>query len=176
MNNKFDSMAKGKAKSTMRGVVPKKFRRCRCAGYLVIVLTALGLLTSPAQSLQPEVLVSINNTNGSSPRAPLTIGDNGDFYGTTSGGGSSGYGTVFKLTTNGTLITPLPLFNNVNGINPNTALTLGNDGNFYGTSSAGGSSGAGIGVQGDHQRHADQARVVHRHQRSHSTGGTDIGK
>ena len=42
------------------------------------------------------------------------------------------YGTVFKVTTNGTLTT-LVSFNGTNGANPNAALTLGNDGNFYGT-------------------------------------------
>ena len=51
-------------------------------------------------------------------------------------GGSSGYGTVFKVTTNGTLTT-LVAFNGSNGAYPYAALTLGKDGNFYGTTSAG---------------------------------------
>ena len=49
------------------------------------------------------------------------------------------YGTVFKVTTNGTLTT-LVSFNCTNGANPHAALTLGNDGNFYGTTANGGSS------------------------------------
>ena len=41
-------------------------------------------------------------------------------------------GTVFQVTTNGTLTT-LVSFNCTNGAYPYAALTLGNDGNFYGT-------------------------------------------
>ena len=39
---------------------------------------------------------------------------------------------MFKVTTNGTLTT-LVSFNGTNGANPGAALTLGTDGNFYGT-------------------------------------------
>jgi uncharacterized repeat protein (TIGR03803 family) len=65
-----------------------------------------------------------------------------NFYGTTSLGGSSGDGTVFKVTPNGTLTT-LVSFNGANGNSPWGGLTLGKDGNFYGTTQRGGSSGNG---------------------------------
>ena len=93
-----------------------------------------------AQILQ--TLVSFNGTNGKYPNAALTLGNDGDFYGTTYSGGSNGYGTIFKFTTNGTLTT-LVSFANTNGANPNVGLTLGTDGNFYGTTSQGGSSNNG---------------------------------
>ena len=75
-------------------------------------------------------LVSFNSSDGANPFA-LTLGNDGNFYGTTSGG-SSDLGTLFQVTTNGTL-TPLVAFNVNDGESPNAALTLGADGNFYGT-------------------------------------------
>lgn len=57
-----------------------------------------------AQTLQ--TLVSFNGTNGANSRSALTLGTDGNFYGTTSSGGSSfyslspydGYGTVFRFS------------------------------------------------------------------------------
>jgi uncharacterized repeat protein (TIGR03803 family) len=88
------------------------------------------------------LLVSFNVTNGAIPEAALTLGNDGNFYGTTASGGNTnagsrnGLGTVFKVTTNGTLTTLLS-FNLTNGATPKAALTLGNDGNFYGTTIGG---------------------------------------
>jgi len=92
-------------------------------------------------------LVSFGFTNGAAPTAALTLGNDGNFYGTTRGGGNddptvngdSGDGTVFKVTTNGTLTT-LVIFAGTNGEVPLAALTLGNDGNFYGTTEGGGNN------------------------------------
>ena len=101
----------------------------------VFKVTTNGTLTT---------LVSFNGTNGAAPYAGLTLGNDGNFYGTTdeSSGNAAGYGTVFKVTTNGTLTT-LVSFNVTNGESPLAALTLGKDGNFYGTTYMGGSSGDG---------------------------------
>jgi uncharacterized repeat protein (TIGR03803 family) len=88
-----------------------------------------------------STLVSFNRTNGANPYAGLVPDTDGNFYGTTSAGGSSpspGYGTVFKITPNG-MLTTLVSFNGANGANPKANLLLGNDGNFYGTTMYGGS-------------------------------------
>src|SRR5262249_43940058 len=55
-------------------------------------------------------------------------------------GGASDLGTVFRVTTNGTLTT-LAHFNNSNGAYPRGALALGPDGNFYGTTESGANNG-----------------------------------
>ena len=65
----------------------------------------------------------------------------GNFYGTTYGGGSSGQGMVFKLSKhNGSWIfTPIYSFRGGNdGAFPYAGVTIGPDGNLYGTTSSGG--------------------------------------
>jgi uncharacterized repeat protein (TIGR03803 family) len=99
--------------------------------------------TGGAQTLQ--TLCSFTGGNGQNPCGALTLGNDGNFYGTTQYGGTNNYGTVFKVTTNGTL-TSLVSFNGNNGETPLSGLTLGNDGNFYGTTVSGGSGGGGGGT------------------------------
>src|SRR5258708_16845881 len=55
---------------------------------------------------------------------------------------ANGLGTVFKVTTNGSL-TSLIRFSRTNGYLPLAELTLGNDGRFYGTTEGGGSGDDG---------------------------------
>ena len=93
-------------------------------------------------------LVSFGNTNGAYPQAGVIQASDGNFYGTTSAGGAYtnlaglGYGTIFKLTTNGTLTT-LISFNGTNGASPQGGLMQSTDGNFYGTTANGGTNGYG---------------------------------
>jgi uncharacterized repeat protein (TIGR03803 family) len=92
----------------------------------------------------PTVLYSFNLAN-SGPYGPfggLTLGTDGNFYGTTVGGGASGAGTVFKITPSGT-VTILHVFTVSDGEEPSAPPIQGTDGNFYGTAVAGGTAGAG---------------------------------
>lgn len=90
-----------------------------------------------------------NGGDGYHPEAALVLGSDGDFYGTASGGGTNGlysYGTVFKITSDGTL-TPLwqfaSLSNRADGVEPIGGLVQGSDGAFYGTTTFGGTNGGG---------------------------------
>lgn len=97
----------------------------------------------PAGTL--TTLFSFSGTNGSGPVGPLALGTDGDFYGTTSEGGTGncsffgmvGCGTIFKITPGGTLTTLFNL-NHDSGIFP-TALVQGTDGSLYGATGSGGS-------------------------------------
>jgi uncharacterized repeat protein (TIGR03803 family) len=74
-------------------------------------------------------------TDGASPQTTLTLGPDGNLYGATAWTSLATYdfnGTLFKITTNGTLTT-LINWDFYNGGNPIGSLTLGPDGNFYGT-------------------------------------------
>ena len=96
----------------------------------VFKMTPGGVLTT---------LVEFTGTTGSnkgrSPRAGLVRGNDGNFYGTTEGGGASDMGTVFKMTPGGILTTlvssPAPRAQPRR--DPSAGLVQGSDGNFYGT-------------------------------------------
>ena len=94
-----------------------------------------------------SVIYSFGQTqaDGYNPYGGLVFGSNGDLYGVTAYGGSINEGMVFELTTSGTL-TALHSFEGTpsDGQIPLAALTLGKDGNFYGTTSVGGPNGQGI--------------------------------
>jgi uncharacterized repeat protein (TIGR03803 family) len=77
--------------------------------------------------------------------AGLVQAAGGNFYGTTQGGsgGANNYGTVFEITSVGTLKT-LQTFNYTDGSNPEAALVQATDGTFYGTSSQGGTNNGTI--------------------------------
>jgi uncharacterized repeat protein (TIGR03803 family) len=88
--------------------------------------------------------------DGSQPMAPLTLGTNGNFYGVTVIGGTNGWGSIFMITPSGVLtklysFTTLNTNNNENpdGVNPYNALVQASNGNFYGTTSYGGTNGQG---------------------------------
>ena len=95
-------------------------------------------------------LVSFTGPNGLRPRAALIEGPDGNFYGSTYEGGDHDPdpanprpgGTIFRLTPAGNLTT-LVSFSDATGTAPNSALAIGNDGCFYGTTSKGGSTDGG---------------------------------
>jgi len=93
------------------------------------------------------ILHSFVQTDGATPFGGLAEGANGDFYGTTNLGGADDLGTIFRITPSGAL-TMLHNFrgsdgNYPGGYFPAALLVEGTDGNFYGTTTAGGANGFG---------------------------------
>jgi uncharacterized repeat protein (TIGR03803 family) len=80
--------------------------------------------------------------DGGAPRAGLIQAVDGNLYGTTSSGGLSGGGTVFRTTLGGGLTTLHAFSAGTEGSNP-WGLVQATDGNFYGTTARGGTSGDG---------------------------------
>ncbi|MFY9980566.1 MAG: choice-of-anchor tandem repeat GloVer-containing protein [Candidatus Sulfotelmatobacter sp.] len=119
-----------------------------CVVALFCVATALA---SPAQTY--TTLVTLDGTDGEAPGwAPLVQGLDGNFYGVTLLGGTgsgtacNSCGTVFKVTPSGELTT---LYNFCSqsgcsdGARPAAGLTVGINGNFYGTTLSGGAFDSG---------------------------------
>jgi uncharacterized repeat protein (TIGR03803 family) len=97
----------------------------------------------------PSVTVTVlhdfgQGDDGASPSGPVVVGPNGNLYGETSSGGSSGLGdgTVHEIAPDGSAYTVLHNFGDGSipndGIYPRGGLTLGPDNNLYGTTFEGG--------------------------------------
>src|SRR4029077_11569839 len=86
--------------------------------------------------------------DGAEPDAGLVQGSDGNFYGATVSGGTSskGHGTLFQITSSGSLTTLYrfcPQSGCADGAYPEGSLVQGSDGNFYGTTYQGGANNQG---------------------------------
>jgi uncharacterized repeat protein (TIGR03803 family) len=94
-------------------------------------------LTQSKSGWTAKVLHGFSGSDGRYPRSGVTLDDVGNVYGTTSEGGSKDLGTVFKLEHKTWKETVLYSFvGNTEGDGPEAGVTLGPDGNLYGTSSS----------------------------------------
>jgi uncharacterized repeat protein (TIGR03803 family) len=84
-----------------------------------------------------------NGTDGANPYAALVEDTEGNFYGTTYYGGTSGAGTVFKLDSTGKETILYDFTGGSDGGNPYGAVVLDASGNLYGTTTTGGESDLG---------------------------------
>lgn len=104
----------------------------------IFKVTTGGTLTS----LHSFCLVKGCSNDGYYPEDGLIQATDGDFYGTTSYGGSNKDGTIFKITSGGTLTT-VHNFNWTDGAHPSGGVTQATNGEFYGTALGGGYYGDG---------------------------------
>jgi len=108
------------------------------------LLVGLGLILVDRLAAQTfTTLHSLNfRSDGSAPAAGLILSGN-TLYGTATGGGSSGYGTIFAVNTDGTGFNNLYNFTNgIDGQSPQCVLAFSGD-TLYGTQPDGGSNGWG---------------------------------
>ncbi len=115
---------------------------------IIRVILVSGLIAAAWRGGHSEGAVVFTNlawftgANGSHPSGELSQGADGGFYGTTTSGGTSGFGTVYRMGTDGALAT-LASFNNTNGATPFGRLAQAADGWLYGTTSGGSTNGYG---------------------------------
>ncbi len=105
----------------------------------LLMACAMGM----AQAQTYSIVASFNGTDGDLPATSPVQGVDGNFYGTTAIGGGSDAGNAYRVTPTGEL-TSIYIFcslpNCVDGNQPQSAMVLNPDGNFYGTTSAGGAN------------------------------------
>ena len=119
----------------------------------IVLLWATAAVALPAQTF--TTLFKFDGTDGGFPHGGLIQATDGNFYGTTGGGGVnsnsactayefSACGTVFRITPSGTLTTLYSFCSQSNcadGYIPIGPLVQGTDGNLYGTTLGGGANG-----------------------------------
>jgi uncharacterized repeat protein (TIGR03803 family) len=141
-------------KSGQSNFIEQPPRRRIGASWIVPLLLLWMLPTFGAQSAVVFTnLYSFTGTDDGCDPNGLVQGSDGYFYGTTQGGGTtndnvyswgpSGYGTVFKITTNGALTSLYSFTSGNDGGQPYAGLVQGSDGYFYGTTVEGGPNGSG---------------------------------
>jgi len=130
--------------------VTQSFGAYNYAGGTVFKVSTAGVLTTLHSFCQ--TLNSYNScTDGGYPTAALTIGGDGNFYGTTAQGGTGavtvGGGTFFEITPSGSFQSLYSFCSDINrfgyctdGSYPGSAIIQGSDGNFYSNTQNGGAN------------------------------------
>ena len=118
-------------------------RAARLAIRLAILIVMAG---GPASAAGPQDRVTVPHGFGPAgavrPYSTLLHATDSNLYGTTVAGGSTGSGTIFRITPSGTL-TVLHTFNGADGRSTYAGLLPGTDGRLYGATGFGGASNKG---------------------------------
>ncbi len=113
----------------------------------ILIATIVLVLVGRSERGNGQTLTTLwqfsDRADGGTPRAGLVQGSDSNFYGTTQGGGASGSGTVFSISSSGHLTNLWSFTGGIDGGGPVAGLVQGTDGDFYGTAAAGGANGWG---------------------------------
>ena len=105
---------------------------------LVVVLGRIAIMTPLVEAHADTTFTLLysfkNRPDGAGPTRLIRDGA-GNFYGTTSGGGVGGYGTVFKLDATGAETVLYSFTGGADGSQPFGTLIRDSAGNFYDTTS-----------------------------------------
>jgi uncharacterized repeat protein (TIGR03803 family) len=85
-----------------------------------------------------------STNNGSDPIGGVVRDSQGNLYGVTVGGGTSGDGTIFEVVAGSGKVTTLASFSGSNGNFPQAGLISDGSGNLYGTTDQGGAANDGV--------------------------------
>lgn len=115
--------------------------------FVAVAILLIAITSQPAEGQTFATLHGFSGLpDGEMPTAGLTMNAAGNLYGTTQYGGTAGYGMVFKLVHTGSNWIEQPLYSFPNphtgndGAEPYAGVTIGPDGNLYGTTTQGGGS------------------------------------
>ena len=123
--------------------------RILAAGLSALLALSIQVASTAHADPPPATLTRIHSFGDPlklavNPSGPVIEGSDRALYGTTTGGGSFGAGTLFRVNKDGTAFTVVKSFNSAtDGGVPQTGVTEGSDGAIYGTTSQGGTFGAG---------------------------------
>jgi uncharacterized repeat protein (TIGR03803 family) len=125
--------------------ISQSWRRSRSRLPCVFMLAVAVVLTPSTRAQSLKVLYSFGVGDGVHPSAPLVQDTLGNLYGTASGGGGHGMGTVFRVSPTGSVVV-LHSFGGYpnDGSAPIGGLILDGSGNFYGTTESGGTGLCGL--------------------------------
>lgn len=104
---------------------PARIRSGKHAPAVLTILLPLFLTVGNAAAQDHSIIHHFTGPDGSEPTSLLL--SNGTLFGTTSSGGSSNFGTVFRLNTDGTDFRVLKQFTGRDGAKPSGALVLSGD-------------------------------------------------
>jgi uncharacterized repeat protein (TIGR03803 family) len=82
-------------------------------------------------------------SDGYQPVASVVQGTDGNYYGTTAGGGPHGGGTAYRMAADGSYTQIMAFAGNAEGSSPTSELIVGPDGAYYGTAQYGGITNEG---------------------------------
>jgi uncharacterized repeat protein (TIGR03803 family) len=152
----------------------------------VVTLASLVMLASPLtiafQQAQAAPLITtlfnFNGSNGSAPQAGIIADSTGNIlYGTTSAGGSSNNGVVFRFTINPAAYTLLKNFGGAtDGSSPQARVLLHTDGFLYGSTFEGGANNLGTTYRQSPSNPAPAGFGLLNTLSSTPTGGNPIGR
>jgi uncharacterized repeat protein (TIGR03803 family) len=94
--------------------------------------------------VETDLYTFSGGNDGGAPQSSLIADNNGNLYGTTSGGGAHGRGTVFRLSPDGKETALYAFTGGSDGEYPSAGLIADQNGNLFGTTSAGGTADVGV--------------------------------